>query len=1064
MFSYDSYNRLERPYVYLAKANKDYIGTIQAKDLPSDLCFNNISTISFTVNKYEDGEPTLHYDEIEALQLIELSYIGWFQITHTKKDGDGNNEYISVDCSSLENEACTKLLTSFGQLGVSSDSQGGLDRYRLCNPSDVSHSIMHIWQQKLPSWTIGYIDPTITTEYRTFTNDEVGAYSFLVNDCATTYECIFQFDTFNQVVSAYKLENIGVNTSIYLSYDNLINNTSLEVNSSDIITVYTVSGGDDNGSTLGIIEVNPAGTNQICNFSYYKSKMSTALRSKYEAYEVEYNSRLTSFTPAIEYVKVLYEELNGLNNRLPSVSTSTNWYEYGLVELKVKYEIYNSNMSLYIGKTDATSLANYNSNYSLRESVNTELKVRQSQVNSKETQIINQQILCGSLTLNLEEYLGATLYKELNRFYHEATFTDDTFIVTSSMTEAEALQMKRDLLVLAQTDLSKKCKPSYTLEVNTINFTTIFDYKKYSDQLALGNIITIDFGNDILIEARLLKLHVNWDDPSDFSMTFSSKNRLDGIYELAEIQSQSSSAATSQSISGTGWNNAKNQTSTVNDYMKSTFDLAKQKLVGGKNESFVTDGTGTLWRRWDDNINDYSPNQMWGTSNGLFMSSSKWQNVDLAIGEGLYNGQLMYGIWGKMLCGEIIVGNNLQIKNTSGNYTITDDGFTAVNGIYSVGINPKTPSEIINVKVSGVKKFYIDTVTNELMFSGKINGGSISIGGGTFSVDSQGNCIANALTANNSVFTNGSFSGSIYASGGTLGNLTVNGTLTGGSINGSSIVGGTLNVGNGNCKIDSMGNFYAKTATFGGNMMSITLDNDEFKIIDKTDSTVKTRIWANSVDTGAIFCDSITLEGAMGIMGIIINGEGLSNFFSVKSHTHATLTDNSSGVAKVTVYGNNFRPHSETGDNSISCGSPSYRWTQLYAATSTVSTSDRNAKHDIADLDDVYRKLILRLKSVKFKYNDNSSNRWHTGFISNDVEILLDELGMSSLDLGAFIKSPTYKIVDEFGEFDTSSEITGYLYGLRYEEFISPAISVIQQQQLILIDLEHRIKELELKV
>ena len=118
------------------------------------------------------------------------------------------------------------------------------------------------------------------------------------------------------------------------------------------------------------------------------------------------------------------------------------------------------------------------------------------------------------------------------------------------------------------------------------------------------------------------------------------------------------------------------------------------------------------------------------------------------------------------------------------------------------------------------------------------------------------------------------------------------------------------------------------------------------------------------------------------------------------------------------------------GNGNLGLGSPSYKWSTVYAVTGTISTSDRNEKHYITDL---------------------------------------YELGLSSLDLGAFIKSPTYEIVDENGEFDTASKVTGYLYGLRYEEFISPAISVIQEQQkeidsqtIRLNELENRILKLEI--
>lgn len=727
IFSYDAYKRLDRPFTYLATPNKDYIGTIQSRDLQTDLCFNNISETNFKVNKYEDGKLTSHYDDIAELMLVELTYIGWFQITNIERVGNGNNEYVNITALSLENEACSKTLTSFGQLGIETDEQGGLDRYCLIDPADTAHSIMHIWQEKMPSWTIGYIDPFITKEYRTFTEDEVDGYSFLTGKVSETFECIFQFNTFEQTVNAYKLENIGDITSIYLSYDNLIKSINVKSNTSDIKTVLTVSGGDDQGTPLGIIEVNPSGSNQISNFSFYKPLMSNSLQLKLDAYEIEYNNRLNNFTPAVDGLQTLYEELGLLNTKLPNVVTSTNWSEYGLAELNTKYNYYNERMALYIGKTDSTSLTNYNSNRVFRDAVEAELKIRRSQVATKETQIANQKMLCESLTLDIETYLGVELYKELSRYCHYDTFVDDTFVVTSAMTDAEALEMKRELLKMAQDKLAKKCKPQYSIEVDAINFTKIPEFISYSEQLYLGNIMTLDFGDDVLVESRLLKLHINWDGKDDFNMTFSSKNKLDGFeYEFAEIQSLPNKAGTAYGISGTGWNKAKNKTNTFDQYMNSTLDLAKQKLQNSNNQEFTADSTGTLWKKWLDDQNKYSPNQMWGTGNGIYLTQTAWNTVSMAIGEGLYNGQTVYGVWADVLCGRILLGNALDISNSSGTYTINNNGFTATNGIYSVGINPNTPSDILNVKISGVNQLYVDTINKKLVYNGTFTANAIS--------------------------------------------------------------------------------------------------------------------------------------------------------------------------------------------------------------------------------------------------------------------------------------------------------------------------------------------------
>jgi hypothetical protein len=175
---------------------------------------------------------------------------------------------------------------------------------------------------------------------------------------------------------------------------------------------------------------------------------------------------------------------------------------------------------------------------------------------------------------------------------------------------------------------------------------------------------------------------------------------------------------------------------------------------------------------------------------------------------------------------------------------------------------------------------------------------------------------------------------------------------------------------------------------------------------------------------------------------------------SMPGHTHSVLQDGSyqlnwAGSACLFAW---------SGQN---LGQSSYRWGTVYLSSAPSVSSDRNLKHDIEDLPRVYKELILRLKPMRFKYNDGDSGRYHLGFISQDVEEVLQELGMDSQEFAGFIKSPIYEIMDENGVYDTSSTITGYIYMLRYEEFIAPAIAVIQEQSTKILDFEKRINNLE---
>ncbi len=164
-------------------------------------------------------------------------------------------------------------------------------------------------------------------------------------------------------------------------------------------------------------------------------------------------------------------------------------------------------------------------------------------------------------------------------------------------------------------------------------------------------------------------------------------------------------------------------------------------------------------------------------------------------------------------------------------------------------------------------------------------------------------------------------------------------------------------------------------------------------------------------------------------------------------------------------------------------GSSSYKWNQVYAVNGAIQTSDRKEKKEISYIgqesshedtnmtDEQLIQLILGLKPVVFKRKNGESDRPHHGIIAQDFEKLMEEIGLN--DHAAFIKSPKTEEIETIKEDGSkeikTQEIPGeYMYGIRYEEFISDLIRFCQllkdensRQQKKIEDLEKRIKILE---
>lgn len=187
---------------------------------------------------------------------------------------------------------------------------------------------------------------------------------------------------------------------------------------------------------------------------------------------------------------------------------------------------------------------------------------------------------------------------------------------------------------------------------------------------------------------------------------------------------------------------------------------------------------------------------------------------------------------------------------------------------------------------------------------------------------------------------------------------------------------------------------------------------------------------------------------------------------------------NNSGVGVVLGSGA-FR---DAGDGNINLGVSNHRFATVFAKTGSINTSDRNEKNTIADIDpEQAEKLIMGLKPSTFKFNDGTSGRTHWGIISQDIEELLPQIGMTDMDFAGFIKSPkTEDYYEDVSETVTDEEtgeekivtrkelktrvIEGeYVYALRYSEFIAPLICMVQKQQKQIENLERRLSALENK-
>ena len=126
-------------------------------------------------------------------------------------------------------------------------------------------------------------------------------------------------------------------------------------------------------------------------------------------------------------------------------------------------------------------------------------------------------------------------------------------------------------------------------------------------------------------------------------------------------------------------------------------------------------------------------------------------------------------------------------------------------------------------------------------------------------------------------------------------------------------------------------------------------------------------------------------------------------------------------------------------------GDDSHVWGSIRAYTSSITTSDRREKNNIALLTEKHEKFFDGLSPATFVYEHADSGRTHLGFIAQDVEDSLLEAGLTTMDFaGVCVGNDENKT-----------------YGLRYEEFIALNTSQIQKLKRRVAELEKELKEIK---
>ena len=397
-------NFKERQTLILKNLDGTYLQPLVfANKMQAKLYYNEVSEITFEIPAFVDGIKTPCYDDIVGMRIIDWYGVGQFILVNPSISNDGICEIKSCKAYSLEYELTYKTL--YLEDGT----------YNFWNPVDSKNTFLGRLLEVVPSWSVGSVDASLIGKYRTFGVDNNNAYQ-AAKDLQETYQCIFDFDTYNRKINVRAVSDLVDVKPIYLSMENLIKEIQIEEDTENIFTCLDVNGADG----VDIRGVNPLGTNKIYNLDYFMNTtyFTQELIDKWYTWKSTYNDCQSSyFNTTVE--KVLKE------SQLETESAA-------LTELKNELSSLETLQSLYVeaaaqGIDRSEQLADVKSDISEKKAEITRAEGLLSSIETEISNLLDKQKEINS-KCDLWSYFNDQEAELLNRYIKETSITENSFV------------------------------------------------------------------------------------------------------------------------------------------------------------------------------------------------------------------------------------------------------------------------------------------------------------------------------------------------------------------------------------------------------------------------------------------------------------------------------------------------------------------------------------------------------------------------------------------------------------------------------------------------------------
>lgn len=712
-FNFDYNNRYLSPTLVLCNPNFEELEVILlTKDLRAKYKFNGVSELSFSVpeksnNLYGESVNTASYELIQKNRIIKIVDVGYFVIAKVDEKIDGAisiKEVVAYSYEYVLNRKSANILDG---------------TYKLYDPLDIENSLLGILTKNIPSWSIEHVDAGLWNRYRTFegVDGQDTLYKFLMSNVQESYGCLFSFDILNKRISVYEPNSVIRETDIVLRLDNLIKELSIEGDDSGIKTKLSVYG----GSGLTINSVNPLGTSDLYNFNYYKTTdwMSQELINAINIWEDKIKNSKESYSNTLIILKDLNTTLITLQGNLEDLKN----------ELKALEQTRTAQMPKVLSSVTTqinnkiTEISNKNKEIAAKESEISHISMMLKEINS---------------SLSFANNFTENQLKLLDDFIDSDTYTNENFEITSIMNNVDIMEMSQQLYEHGIQQLNQISQPCLKFKMDSVNFLFMKKFLPFIDQIQLGCKIYVDYKNGEWLSPILLEIELDYENPDSFSLTFGNRFKItDDLWTIQELMGDVKSTTSSVKANGALWSQpVKSGTiDAVTQYMTNALDTSTQEIVNSRNQSVTIGEYGIRSRKLLDD-GSYSPEQLWMNNGLICMTDNNWQTSKLAIG----NIEGVYSINAEVVAGNLIAGNQLKIMSEDSSFVVDGNGTKITNADITL-VASNNRSKMVLSPIQGIKiqtsldgstwtdKFYVNPMTNTLVFAGEAMIESGTIGG-----------------------------------------------------------------------------------------------------------------------------------------------------------------------------------------------------------------------------------------------------------------------------------------------------------------------------------------------